>query len=352
MSNQDPRGSSGSRSIFTNSYETRRIVIAEGLDFHESDRDERNQYYKNSTKFKNYREYSSFQYLEKKIGGEFRVDSDRKNAEYTSTKQKIHFQLQIVHTKSDFKTALETSGIIVVYDGHSRYGRGSCFDQYQESVNDHGDQWEDGTHKDNGLFRLGYPFLAVPFSEIDHHQYHFAPISAESAPPNREQQHPFSRHPDIRRSLSRIELPDELTHYVLEEHKSPSNTYFGFTSRGETKIILRAGWKNTRNSPNDLGATQINCKTFCHFGCSSQLHYWHIIRRSEYKGWQRTEPPTEKFAYFTTEVSDFRGTAYWLYYLLTYPEQNNFQSWWESHQFAKKRANRKLRFDRAPFLIY
>jgi hypothetical protein len=116
-------------------------------------------------------------------------------------------------------------------------------------------------------------------------------------------------------------------------------------------IVLHAGWSGTINDPMDLGATQMRCRCFCHFGCSSRLHFWDIVRRSEYKGWQRSGPPMERMAYFTTAPADHRS-IFWIYALLDYSQPNNASHWWDSCQYAKNRANRMLRRERSGFLIY
>lgn len=397
MCHEDHTAGSGRRTGFT-PYETRRIVIAEGLDFHESDTDHRRQvreqyvrelrtnpsaFRRTDTKFHqrvwNYvdrigwirrgwsdqrianrlirildtpGEYSAFRYLELKLGSDFRVEGNRKNAEYVNSHQRVRYQLQVVDRKTEFKTALETDGIIVIYGGHSRYGRGACFDQYTDTVNEHGEQWESGTTNDNGLYRLGYPYFAVPLEDIEHHQYTFIPLAEGDEILPRRRRHPFNRHPRARRRWRLFTLPEELRRYVHPTYRSLDDRYYGLRRQRKQLIILVAGWTDTGAAPYDLGATTLRCRTFCHFGCSSRLHFWHIIRRSEYKGWQRNRPPTDKFAYFTTEAATFKATCYWLYYLLAYQDPNNSSHWWDSHEYAKRRANRQLRREREGFLIY
>jgi hypothetical protein len=96
----------------------------------------------------------------------------------------------------------------------------------------------------------------------------------------------------------------------------------------------------------------MKCKVFCHFGCSSRLHFWQIVRKKEYKGWQRPKPPTDKFAYFTTAPSDQRITPLWLYNLLAYDKQNNFKPWWKSLENAKKKTNNKLKSLGTKYRLY
>ncbi len=336
MANGGASGLSGLLSIFV-PYERRRIIIGAGLQYHESELTT---------------EPSDFQYLERRIGCDFRITSQRKRATYVNSEQRVRYELEIVDCKSEFKTALETPGVIAIYSGHSRYGRGACFDQYSGSVAGHGDQWGQGSHADNGLYRLGYPHLAVPMEDIEHHRYMFAPVRVEDPPPSRSSQHPRTCHPHVRGRLIGVELPGELRSYVFSSFRSPSHTYWGVRrGRSGTQIILRAGWENSLNMPFDLGATELRCKTFCHFGCSSRLHFWSIVRRQQYKGWSRPQPPTDRFAYFTTASCNYK-TVYWIYYLLTYSERNHSMHWWESHQYAKRRANAQLGDENAGFYIY
>jgi len=338
MGDEGTSAPSGWLARFLHGYETREIVLAQGIQFHESDYE----HYKSQ----GYSVESVFDFLERKIGSDFQTSSSSRG-EYTSTQQKVHFIIRIIQSKDDFKQALETQNLHVVYDGHSRYGRGTCFDVYSGQYDGTGDQWEQGSTNSNGIFRLGYPYIGIPLEDIEHHEYLFAPIPAENNPPSRSE-----RHPHARRSLTRIHLPEDLRGYVSSGFESTGDRYWGYRRHGKIHLLLHAGWENTRSDPFDLGAATLNCKVFCHFGCSSSLHYWRIVRTTPYKGWQRPSPPTDRFAYFTTNTADETGTFYWLYYILKYPQENNFQSWWRSLQWAKYKTNRKLRIERDIYRIY
>ncbi len=335
LSTEDSTSTTGSQTTFVDSYETRRVVIAVGLEFHEDELT---------------RELSDFQYLERTLGSDFAVSSDRRTAEYVSDAQRVTYEFELKFSKSDYKTALETEGIIAVYSGHSRYGRGACLDDYTGTGARTGEQYEDGNDTNDGLFRLGYPYIAVPFEDVRHHEYHFRPIPVEQDQPPQERDHPFSIHPEARGRISRVTLPEDLRQYVRPASRSASHSYWGKRGR-ETSLLFNAGWSGTSASPYDLGSVSIRCKTFCHFGCSSRQHFWQIVRHESYKAWQRTTPPTDRFAYFTTAPSDSR-TYYWFQYLLQYPTQNNDQSWWECLEWAKRKANIKLNRKRAGFNIY
>ena len=138
----------------------------------------------------------------------------------------------------------------------------------------------------------------------------------------------------------------------LEPHarvSSPSGQYYGVKIRGEPHLLLKAGWTKNPDDPHDpcartvnLGATTLTCKTFCHFGCSSRIHFWPIVRKKQYYGWERPSPPTDRYAYFTNYPSDAKLLPIWLCYLLTYDKENKDQPWWKSLEWTKDKTNDKL----------
>jgi hypothetical protein len=333
----------------------------------------------------------AFQFLREKFKDKFEITEDqttirkmlrehnldalqdvRRIGTYTNDQQKVKYVIVVTVSKKDFKQALETKGppyLIVLYDGHSRYGRGACFHTYtgEATLHQKGDHWEGtvgigtSTGDKSGLFRLGYPYVLVPLEDIEHHKYHFIPVPVEDGTPARKYRHPFSRHPEARKSLKKITLPIEVESYVWPSiHESSTHRYFGRIKRekegrhwkNKVYVLLREGWQKTINDPYDLGATEIKCRTFCHFGCSSSKHFWDIVRKKDYKGWERPKPPTDKYAYFTKKPSTARITTLWLYYLLAYNKENNFKPWWKSLEYAKKMTNKKMRRIRSSCRIY
>ncbi len=285
------------------------------------------------------------EYLEQHVDGYTRLSDDE--GEYVCDAQLVYFKVKAVRTKSEFKAALETEGIQVIYEGHSRYGRGACFDQYSGEFTPQGEQWEDGTTNDNGLFRLGYPVLPVELKDIEHHGYQFRPVAAADGLPEMAY-----RHPDIRRQVGKITLPDDLTGQVAPYYESDNNQYYGLKLGGLDNIVVYADWVSTVNDPFDLGALDFKCRVFCHFGCSSRLHYWEVIRRDAYKGWKRDDPPTDRFAYFTTNFSVGDTAAMWLTNWMKFPKENANESWWKSLQEAKRRTNIQLNANRLGYEIY
>lgn len=335
MSGEGATGATGSTAVFR-PFEVRHVVLAIGAQFHEDELTV---------------ELSDFQFLEDRLGSDFEVSSDRRSAVYIAEQQRVEYRLKVVHRKDEFKHALETPGRIVIYGGHSRYGRGACFGDYTGSVAESGEHWGDGVNNRDGIYRLAFPYVPVSLSDIEHHGYRFAPYKVEDNLPTRSGRHPFPTHPHGRRSWRRIELPASLRGHVAAGYTSPSNTYWGVRRRGETSLILHAGWDCNNVGILDLGGTEMRCTTFCHFGCSSRLHFWDIVRRPQYKGWVRPASRETRYAYFTTAPSDSRA-YYWIYYVLAYPRENAYEPFWRNHQYAKHRANRRLRAIRAGFSIY
>lgn len=383
MSDMLNTGTSGEVLDFISLLEVRDVVIAEGVQFHESDvkahNDKLKGYsdaldkdpsaYKTDEFLKKlipytsgtdaqrakqmqkmlakWKQYSDILFLEEKLSPDFKVAADRKSAEYISLNQGVHYKFKIVYSLSDYKKALETPGLIVVYSGHARYGRGPCFDQYDTECSMTGDQWEDGTKNDNGIYRMGYPYINVELEDLKHHGYKCRPVPVELPKPPNESSHPKSRHPEARRTLLPVKVPDDLAGQIHPDFRSPSGKYWGFGS----DIILHAGWDGAARKDFNLADVNLQCRTFCHYGCSSKVHCWSLIRQQEYKAWSRPKPPTERLAYFTTATSDWR-TVYWLFYLLSYDKPNNETHFFDSHEYALKKANKRLAAESAGFQLY
>lgn len=383
MSQDSGSGSTGTPTTFVSTLEIREIVIAEGVQFHESDIKAHNDklqsysdmldndptafktepFFKPFVKYtsgtdvqraaqikkilKRFKQYSDILFLEEALAPDFKVAADRKTAEYINNDQGVHYKFRMVYSLSDYKKALETPELIVVYSGHARYGRGPCFDQYATECSMTGEQWEDGTHKENGIFRMGYPYVPVEIEDIGHHKYTCKPIAVENPKPPNESSHPMSRHPEARRTLVPVKVKDEVNDRVRSGNKSASGRYWGY---GAT-LVFEAGWDSAARNSFNLNDVDLKCRTFCHFGCSSKIHCWPLIRREEYKAWSRPKPPTERLAYFTDATSDWR-TVYWLFYLLSYKKANSDTHFFDSHEYATQRANRRLSKESAGFQIF
>lgn len=319
--------SSDANTLVPIAYENRLIVVAQGIERHDADFVDELEIYR------------VLKYLKNRIPG-LSLSSETFGT-YTSHEQGVNFTLRIITKKDEFKSFIETPGVHVVYNGHARYGRGLCFGDDPGP----GEDWENGTDPMRaGLYRMGYPFIAVSLEDIHSHRYtaNVVPIS-EQIPRNQ-------CHPDLRRaysllrtySINNIDSSGVLINHVAGSF-SPEDRIWAIKGsvggiRG-THLILRAGWENTVSSPMDLGSTNIRCRVFCHFGCSTFKHNYRILRFE--KNWRRTA--TDRFAYWTTAPSRFHDYLFWLFRILTYPTYNAFESWKPSLDYAVRRTNQDLR---------
>ncbi|MEW5977114.1 MAG: hypothetical protein AB1898_15035 [Acidobacteriota bacterium] len=328
-------------------YEIRKIVVAQGIQFHNADTEN---------------EITSFVPIDptvvrfhdqltipKSLQNDFPsiVLQGDNQAVFISDPQRVEFHIEVVNTKDAFKEALLTPGIHVVYSGHARFGRGPCFGPdlrvlsaprtppggkptFQDRT---GDDWENGSDPVKfGLFRMGHPFVGVPFSELDEHKYHMHPV------PTTQKVNPADVDPLTSAfSLKPIRLkgtPFEA--FVLDNPMA--DTYWGCTTVDGDGLLLFAGFTDTKSKPLDLGATDLRCRCLSLLACDTFKHFHPILRKR--KGFTRTV--TEGFAYFTTAPSGIQVDRFYLGSLFEFPERNDFQSWYPSLEFAVKQTNEKL----------
>ena len=274
--------------------------------------------------------------------------------EYTSHRQRVHFTIREVTEKAAFKQALETKGLHVIYAGHSRFGRGACFGPDVENVGVRdvppGEHWGMGTDNSvNGMFRFGFPIIAVPADKVAAKGCRVAPVPVGSGEkPSREDCHPEVRnqHSDMKQ-VDKSDLGHEVGQ-LLRPRNSPNGSvegpfwaYEGYLlQKRRLFLLIYAGWQGTINAPMDLGATRLRCRVFCHFGCSSEKHFYPIVR--DRYGHQRHG--NEAYCYWTTDVADgIIALNHYLYRLLTYPEPNAFASWEPALNWTRKKTNRDLK---------
>ena len=279
---------------------------------------------------------------------------DDRFALYYSTRQGVLFYVQVVDTKTALKEAIQTPRIHMVYYGHARYGRGPCF--RPGASDDPGEDWGPGTSQETGIYRMGFPYLAVSMAEIHEHGYTATPLISDGTRPARADCDPDLRShvPSMRErtlpQLCKNPRNSREWSYSLEQMRSqfgPDATddtkYWGYAAQEAGKlewhVVLRAGWEHTPAEPMDLGATDIRCKVFCHFGCSSFLHNYRVLRHL--RGWQRSED--DRFAYWTTRPSPGPVTRFWIRALFNYPRFNAFDNWRPSLNYAVRETNRQLR---------
>ena len=322
------------KSLAAPPFEKRNIVVAQGIEFNNADMsaDERVP-------------GGSLQTRMAAAGTPLVINAAGDQATFKSVKQGVDFTIKVVNTKSAFKAALESDKTHhVIYDGHSRFGRGCCFGTNPAP----GEDWENGSSpKTTGLFRMAFPFVAVPVSDIKHHGYtaDLVPISETLTPKNCES--------DLRLFVSlnsvkahKLADVDSSVHGQLRINKGaigPKDHFWAFHWPGEGfSVVVHAGFEKTASAPMDLGATDIKCRVFCHLGCSSLQHYHAIVR--ERKKFTKVGN-TDNFAYFTSDLSFSFTGPHWLFHLLTYDQFNAGQPWEPSLEYARKKANVDIKAD-------
>ena len=333
--------------------EVRRIVVAQGIQFTRQDT-----LGLLAEAVANGAEYDAWYYrailfpegLADRLPGLFSYEMDgRSHALYLNLTQNVLYQIDCVEDKASFREALLTEGIMVIYNGHARFGRGPCFGP---PGNLPGDDWENGADTEHGgIFRMGYPFVGIPVHEIIGHRYHPAPLPAtEPRPPSAD------CDPELRPHLGELRARrvsdmhrDPMLVEVLAEQLGLSadseDRFWTFLAvedaeHGlETHVVLRAGWRDTPTAPADLGGTDLACRMFCHFGCSTFQHNYHILRNR--KGW--TRDGDQRMAYWQDDLAKPIGTNIWLSHLMTYPHRHDWESWTDWAAYAVRETNRELR---------
>jgi len=302
--------------------EDRLIIIAQGIEGHEHQLD--------------HQQWTFVNYLRRK-----NLDIEFTNGEavYLSHVQGVRFTVRIVERKDEFKRYLQTENAHVIYDGHARYGRGPCFGDDPAP----GEDWEDGADSAaGGLHRMGFPFITVSVKEILKHGY-TANLVRETEPLEpRDDCHPHVRRVSWRGyTLDQLDSTGRL-HSQVRQPVAEGERFWGYRGwldgEGGYHVVLHAGWENTTTHPMDLGATSMQCRVFCHFGCSTLKHNQPIVR--ERKGWQQTGD--QYYAYFTSAPSDERVGRFWLHRILSYPVFNAYEPWSGSLDYAQGKTNQDL----------
>lgn len=363
-------------------YEVRHIFIAQGIQFN-------NAQYATRAGLENQgdlQEPNGYLYNHLKSATPFpmTLTSGGKSAIFKSVKQGVKFTIDVSNSRIDFQKALEHDGKPgtkeleywhVVYDGHSRYGRGACF----SPSDDPGENWEnsgDPKKGPTGLFRMGYPFVGIPVAEIVHHGYSTNVVSVKIDAPKKDREYKGSMYPrtleelkretadflnyaldhdaieplemsedDVIDVLNNIDDLDKRLHLVGDT--APLSTigpllksddrFWSYKTNEGPLVLLDAGWQNTLAKPMDLGATSLKCRVFAHLGCKSFVHYRAILRFQ--KGWKK-QGATDRLAYFTTDLSlGGATTAFWILSWMTYDKFNAGLAWEPSIEYARGKAN-------------
>lgn len=255
--------------------------------------------------------------------------------EYASYQQGVLYRVHRIYTRTEFSQALATEEAFVIYSGHARYGRGPCFGESDAPSED----WEDGNSAGSGLFRMGYPFLAVPVHEVIEHGYtaHAVPSSVTIAAPDCD--------PDFRPHVARIRpMTAEELGVPLQQMKvkDPSQTWWGYSAFYDQKrtnfVVLHAGWKNTTTSPLDLAGNEMKARVFHHFGCSTYKHHNEVIRT--FRDWKLAND--RRHCCLTTDLSNGFVTVFYFYNLFAYDKPARGRAWEDSLNYALQKTNQDL----------
>lgn len=258
------------------------------------------------------------------------------DSEYRNHKQKVRFTIQNTTDKSVFKSWLETPGLHVIYRGHARYGRGPCFGRGVDT--DKSESWGDGSPTaTTGTFRIGFPFIGVPAHETVDHGYTAHLVKESEGKPEKDDCHPKLRPFHGSLKALALEAIDPALVSLVSGHAS-GDKYWTYSSEGAVSVIHKAGWRSTVNAPLDWGSSDVKCRVFCLFGCSSFVHNHPVVRKLA--EWKRED--NERYAYWMTKPSRSVTVSRWLTNLITYDEENAFQSWRPSLIHAVKRTNQDL----------
>jgi hypothetical protein len=314
---------STAHSTLAPAYERRLIRIAFGIQFHPNQMPE---------------DWDVNQYLDSLLPYHPHVEKVS-DAEYRNHRQRVIFDLAQTTSKAVFRSWLSTPELHVIYSGHARHGRGPCFGRVDENAM-HTEDWGEGTNPaTTGAFRLGFPYIGIAVSEIEEHGYTAHLLKEAEGVPDAEDCHPELRR--FRRSLQPF-TPDQLHPGLarrLRGHQ-PGDRYLAFRVGAERKVVHHGGWRNTLSAPNEWAATDVQCRSFCHFGCSTFLHNHPIVRKTAQ--WRQQGNERYAFWHIGPAYCNFT-TSRWVANLITYNLENAFASWEPSLNHAVHRTNSQIR---------
>lgn len=283
-------------------------------------------------------------------------DGVKQQAFHFNADQNVLYTIESADDKAGYISALLTQGALVIYGGHARFGRGPCFGSSDKP----GDDWENGANPaTGGLFRMGFPFLAVPMHEFVEHGYHTTPLPGTDPKPTAVDSEPDLRRRLgilVRRRVVQMHVDRDVVEKVAElfgVDPDGDETFWTFVAvdlpefGSEVHVVLKAHWKDTISDPTDLGAVEPQCRVFCHFGCSTFQHNFPVLRK--FRKWVRRGD--DRHAYWTTDVSTNITATIFLKHLLTAPGVQAGRLWEPWLTRAVQLTNRELRTKRAPHQI-
>jgi hypothetical protein len=371
---------------------TRRIVVAQGIQFHSRQIAERIDGHMGGSIEEHMGRYLKQQKDQNLLTGQLTFDSGTVDAPerifYESPTQGVLFDIRFVDSKREFKRWLETPGVLVAYTGHARYGLGPCFgdsgmgfdahrpfnQQPRQRAVHHAigpvyadaggrrsheeptEAWydgEDGHTDDTGLFRMGLPYTVVPvYDDLLHRDYspRLVPYPTELDPQQCDRSHlrgMVTRH--ARERLDPFDLGDgqrpvggfRMRGPLHGTNTNPYGFYWGtekvhegpFRALRQPWCVLEGGWENTPAAPYDLGATNLACDGLVMVACESGPHFQHVLR--DLKGWRGE-------AYMLDATGNLVVAGLWIYHLLSYPHRSVSVPWRELLDYAMNHANAGL----------
>lgn len=357
-------------------YEVRHILVARGIQFNNSQ----------LPHFAKIPEGYIYDQLKSAAPFPLQLGSGGAPATFKCVDQGVKFTIMVTHSRIEFKQGLERDGRPgskaleywhVIYAGHSRYGRGACFGPSDAK----GEDWENSlspAHAPNGLYRMGYPFVGIPTSDILHHGYSTDVVSVKVDPPKEDREYKGKLYPKTLKEV-KDETKAFIAHAIttgnvdplemsaedaqgcladldkLDSHLrlvgdtvplgsigaplKPDDEFWGYRTAEGPSVLLQAGWQRTVSKPMDLDATNLKCRVFCHFGCKSFLHYRRILRFR--RNWKK-QGSTDRLAYFTSDLSHGIEATVWIYHWMTYDKFNAGKPWEPSIEYARHKANAQI----------
>ncbi len=252
--------------------------------------------------------------------------------------QGVSYVVKFVYTKEDFRKYIQDPTVHLIYNGHSRDGRGPCF-RDQLSDMGPGEWWGN-----EGTFLMGFDFVAVPTSDMRKRGYTPHVASAVEAPTKDvfditkcEPVHLGNHYYDL--ALRTTGAPPKL----------PDGQYWGYEA-AELDVESDDDWNEkhlTSMIPEwlaaECGASDLKppkARVLCLFACDTEHYFKAIVQATG------AQPSADSgFVYYTSATAfPTTTTALWLSYLFTYKGPAGYGSmpWKPSLDYAMAGTNATL----------
>jgi len=253
---------------------------------------------------------------------------------FTNQKQGVRYEIERTIDRARFEEGLIDPEMFVLYGGHARFGNGPCFANVPRDTK--GEFWR------TGLFRMGFPFIAMPRHESLKHGY-TAPVVPATVSLAAADCEPFLR--SKLGSLKKQKLVDFVGEEGLPFVSGPARSDEIWTFRGfqhghtDDFLVVFAHFQGTPEAPHELGAVDMQCRVFFHCGCSTlPLNQPIVVDR---KGFARDAD--RKISLYTDDLSNMEDALAFLYHLLAYDKPSRFRDWGPAIEHARTTANRDLK---------